>query len=289
MSAPKDQRRTGAPETAAPPPARYALGHHDSVLRSHRWRTAANSAAYLLAHLAAGTRILDVGCGPGTITLDFARAVGPDGWVLGLDQSESVIDEARAAASDAGIDNVEFAVGDLMDVDVGAQTFDIVHAHQVLQHVVDPVAMLRRMGRLTTADGLVAARDADYGAMTWFPSDAWLDRWLEVYRATARWYGTEPDGGRHLLSWARQAGLEQVQSSASAWCYATVDECGWWGSLQAERIVGSAITERILGADLASREDLEQMAAAWHRWAQADAAWFGILHGEILARPPRAR
>jgi ubiquinone/menaquinone biosynthesis C-methylase UbiE len=51
----------------------YTHGHHDSVLCSHAWRTAGNSAAYLLGELHPGQRLLDVGCGPGTITLDLAR------------------------------------------------------------------------------------------------------------------------------------------------------------------------------------------------------------------------
>ena len=51
----------------------YLHGHHDSVLRSHRWRTAENSAGYLIPHLAAGAEILDIGCGPGTITAGLAE------------------------------------------------------------------------------------------------------------------------------------------------------------------------------------------------------------------------
>ena len=53
------------------PDDRYTHGHHESVLRSHRWRTAANSCAYLLPHLRPDMSLLDVGCGPGTITADL--------------------------------------------------------------------------------------------------------------------------------------------------------------------------------------------------------------------------
>ncbi|MEX2562369.1 MAG: class I SAM-dependent methyltransferase [Nitriliruptoraceae bacterium] len=267
--------------------ARYTLGHHDSVLRSHRWRTAENSAGYLLPHLRSGMNVLDVGCGPGTITRDFARIVGPTGRVAGLDQSAEVLDEARGDAEAAGITNVDFLVGDIMALDVADGTYDVVHAHQVLQHLPDPVGALGHMRRITAPGGLVAARDADYAAMAWFPADPALDRWLEVYRAIARRNGTEPDGGRHLLSWALQAGLVGVEASASAWCYSTPAECRWWGDLQADRITGSAITGQIVEAGLADARELAEMGAAWRRWADAEGAWFGILHGEILFRVPR--
>ena len=63
------------PETA--PRDRYTHGHHESVLRSYTWRTVANSAAYLVPHLDPGLSLLDVGCGPGTITVDLARRLAP--------------------------------------------------------------------------------------------------------------------------------------------------------------------------------------------------------------------
>jgi ubiquinone/menaquinone biosynthesis C-methylase UbiE len=71
----------------------YSHGHHESVLRSHEWRTAANSAGHLLAHLAPGDDLVDIGCGPGTITLDLARRVAP-GRVVGVDSASAVVDQA---------------------------------------------------------------------------------------------------------------------------------------------------------------------------------------------------
>ena len=111
----------------------YTHGHVESVLRSHRWRTAENSAGYLLPRIHEGSRILDVGCGPGTITLDFARLASA-GFVAGVDRSGAVVQEARAAAVQAGVANVEFAVGDVYSLQHRAGTFDVVHAHPVLQH-----------------------------------------------------------------------------------------------------------------------------------------------------------
>src|SRR5437667_10374530 len=76
----------------------YLHGHHDSVLQSHRWRTAENSAGYLLPWLAPGARLLDIGCGPGTITAGLAGRVQA-GWVIGIDATAEALPAARAEAA----------------------------------------------------------------------------------------------------------------------------------------------------------------------------------------------
>ena len=262
----------------------YTHGHHDSVLQSHRWRTAANSAGYLLPHLHPGDSLLDVGCGPGTITLDIAGRVAP-APVLGIDASAAVIVDAADAAARSGVRNVEFAVGDVYALEHADASFDIVHAHQVLQHVADPVAALREMRRVCRPNGVVAARDSIYRAFTWYPRDARLDRWLELYCAVAQANGGEPDAGSRLRAWALDAGFGAVRASASAWCYADDQERAWWGDLWADRITKTALAARAQELGLATPDDLADLAAGWRAWAAAPNGWFAVLHGEILATP----
>jgi ubiquinone/menaquinone biosynthesis C-methylase UbiE len=128
----------------------YTHGHHDSVLRSHRTRTVDNSAAYLADRLRPGTRVLDVGCGPGTITVDMAARVA-SGEVTAIDASADVIKEAAALAAAQGVTNIEFAVADVYSLPYPDDSFDVVHAHQVLQHLTSPVAALREMARVGRA------------------------------------------------------------------------------------------------------------------------------------------
>jgi ubiquinone/menaquinone biosynthesis C-methylase UbiE len=262
----------------------YTHGHHESVLRSHRWRTAENSAGYLLPSLRPGLELLDVGCGPGTITLDLARLVAP-GRVVGLDREEGVLAEARELG--AGTGNLEFAVGDVYALDFPDASFDVVHAHQVLQHLTDPVAALAEMRRVCRPGGVVAARDADYAAMTWHPADPALDRWLELYHAVARANGAEPDAARRLLAWAHAAGFEDVTASAAAWCWSTLEEREWWSSSWQGRATSSAFAEQARGYGLATQGELEEIAAGFARWGESDDAWWAVLNGEILCRVPR--
>ena len=267
-----------------PPDDVYTHGHVESVLRSHRWRSAENSAGYLLPQIQQGSRILDVGCGPGTITTDLARLASA-GSVVGIDRSQAVIHEARAAADRAGVLNVEFSVGDVYSLDHAAGTFDVVHAHQVLQHLSDPVAALCEMGRVCAPEGVVAVRDSDYSAFTWFPAVPELDEWLDLYREVARGNGAEPDAGRHLKGWALAAGLEVVSSTAAVWCFSAPQDVAWWGGMWAERVVGSGMAEQALDRGLAGVDDLERLAQGWRRWAASPEAWFAVLHGELLCSP----
>ncbi|HEY0507729.1 MAG TPA: methyltransferase domain-containing protein [Blastococcus sp.] len=258
----------------------YTHGHAEPVLQSHRWRTAENSAAYLLPSLRPGLDLLDVGCGPGTITVDLAARIAP-GRVVGLDVSADPLPEARAAAARSGVE-VTFQVGDVYALEADDDSFDVVHAHQVLQHLTDPVAALREMARVCRPGGVVAVRDVDYGAFVSFPADPGLDAWLDLYHRVARANGAEPDAGRRLLSWAHAAGLRDLSATTSSWCYATPAEREWWGNSWAGRATSSSFAEQAVVYGLATPAELAEVAAAWLRWRDADDGWLGMLHGELL-------
>jgi ubiquinone/menaquinone biosynthesis C-methylase UbiE len=258
----------------------YTHGHHESVLRSHQWRTVENSAAYLLPHLHAGQELLDVGCGPGTITRDLARLVAP-GQVIGVDNIDDPLSVARGDGAEG---NLDFRSGDAYELPFEDDSFDIVHAHQVLQHLTDPASALREMRRVCRPGGLIAARDSDYAGMIWFPRIAGLDTWSDLYHQIARGNNAEPDAARRLVSWCQSAGFEDITTSASAWCFATEEERQWWAGLWADRVRKSSFANQALDRSLATRETLDQLADAWLEWAAAPDGWFAVPNGEVLCR-----
>lgn len=263
--------------------ASYTHGHHESVLRSHRRRTAEDSAAYLLPHLKPGFSVLDVGCGPGTITADLAARVAP-GSVTAVDQVADVLGEARTEVQQRNLSNVSFGTADVHNLEFPDDAFDVVHAHQVLQHVADPVRALREMRRVCAPGGVVAVRDADYAGFIWYPQLPALDLWRDLYRRVARANCGEPDAGRRLLSWAQQAGFDDITPTGSLWCYATPETREWWGGMWADRILHSAVARDLVSLELATSAKLEEISAAWREWAAAEDGWIAIPHGEIICR-----
>jgi SAM-dependent methyltransferase len=261
----------------------YSHGHHDSVLRSHSWRTAENSAAYLLPRLNSADRLLDVGIGPGTITLDLARRLS-EGWVVGVDSAPAAVAATQTRATAQGMRNLQLLVGDAYHLGFADASFDVVHAHQLVQHLARPVAVLREMRRVCAPGGLVAVRDADYSAMTWHPPSAALTRWLQLYQKVARSNGGEPDAGRRLFGWAHAAGFSDVDSSASAWCFAEPADIAWWSDTWAERLSHSDFGRQAVERGFSDPMELAQLAEGWRRWGKLSDAWFAVLHGEILCR-----
>ncbi|MGI8415636.1 MAG: methyltransferase domain-containing protein [Nakamurella sp.] len=265
----------------------YTHGHHESVLRSHRSRTAENSAGYLFPQLRPGLSLLDIGSGPGTITADLAELVAP-ARVTAVENTDAAMDLTRAEIAARGLHTVDFLTTDVHRMDLPDDSFDVVHAHQVLQHVGDPVQAFREMGRVCRPGGVVAVRDADYAGFIWFPESPLLDRWLALYREAALANGGQPDAGRRLLSWAHQAGFTDETVSVSSWCYATPEARAGWGGMWADRMLQSDLARQLVDSGAATPQDLQQISAAWRAWAADQDGWFQVPHGEILIRIPSA-
>ena len=230
--------------------------------------------------------MLDVGCGPGTISVDIARLVRP-GLVTGIDLSEDVIAIARRNAEGMVDGNLSFHVGDVYDLHFDDASFDIVYAHQVLQHLSDPIRALREMHRVLAPGGLVAVRDADYSKFTWSPQDARLDRWMALYHDITKNNGAEADAGRYLVDWIREAGFVESMPSVSTWLFRSDEERQWWGGLWADRVLKSEFASQGLEFELTTTAELNEIRLAFLEWADNPEADFAVVHDEVLARRAR--
>ena len=276
-SRPARSYRVGMSERA------YTHGYSDAVLGSHRHRTAENSAAHLLPHLREGMRLLDVGSGAGTITADLAHRVGPE-QLTALEVGDEAAAITRAELDRQDLHEVQVLVGDAHDMPFGDDEFDLVHAHQVLQHVADPVQVLREARRVLRPGGLVSVRDSDYEGFRWYPDSSGLARWMELYLRAARANGGTPDAGRHLMAWAHRAGFTVVTASASTVLHATPARRAAWGGAWERRILSPPLADQLLAEGWADAAELEEISAAWRDWAGHPDGWFVQLQSEIIAR-----
>lgn len=263
----------------------YTHGHHASVLRSHSWRNVANSADYLVKYLSPDMYVLDVGCGPGTISIDLAANYVPKGKVLATDFVTDPLEIGRKSAQEKNVQNIQFEQADIHNLSYGDNTFDVVHAHQVLQHVGDPIRALQEMLRVVKPGGYIAARDTDYMSFDWYPKNIegmqfWKDKYLEVALAN----GGDPLIGSSLHAKAREAGYDRkkLEISAGVWCYATDEEIAWWSDLWADRTLNSSFAVTAKDKEIATQEDLEYMSQAWTNWGNSDDARFILVHGQIV-------
>jgi ubiquinone/menaquinone biosynthesis C-methylase UbiE len=264
--------------------ATYSHGHHSSVVQSHARRTAANSAAFLIPHIKPTDHILDVGCGPASITVDFAALV-PQGKVIGGDSVTEVLNQARELAKSRGLNNITFQTVDGNNLPFEDGTFDIAFCHQVLQHVKDPIGVLKEMTRVVKPGGIIAARDADYRTFAWYPEPAALNKWGEVYQKVAKMNGGEPNAGRYLQSWAWQAGFpsENVQFSWDSWLY--IGEAAvTWGDSWSSRTLNSGFPTTAKQHNLVTDSELQEISQTWKDWGREKGAFIAIPNGEILCR-----
>ncbi|MBZ5736914.1 class I SAM-dependent methyltransferase [Nocardioides mangrovi] len=177
------------------------------------------------AGVGAGMRCLDVGCGGGEVTFDLARIVGPTGSVVGLDMDEVMLALARSVATERGLSKVDFHQADVSTwTDPAA--YDVVYARALLQHLPDPLDMLRRMWAAVRPGGVLIAEDTDSERAFCEPPNPGFDFVIRHYTALLAHRGTDANVGRRLFGYVRSLGAPDVHLSATLLPFSAGEEKG---------------------------------------------------------------
>jgi ubiquinone/menaquinone biosynthesis C-methylase UbiE len=265
------------------PPADSAA--YDDALRrahmpAHARRTAGANAAFFLPHLRAGMRLLDCGCGPGSITAGLAEAVAP-GAAIGIDASRAAIDAARLVQTDGA--NLRFAIADAFTLPFPDATFDAVFAHALLQHLPDPLAALREMRRVLEPGGVIGVADADHDGSIIAPHDPLLERSMQLLRdVRERSGGGDPRIGKQLRALLHEAGFVRAAASVTAASDGSDAVTGRTGEWQA-RYLESPVGGRAIALGLTTDDDLRSMVAAWRAWGAHPGAFWARFWCEAVA------
>ncbi|KAF7190610.1 putative methyltransferase C1B3.06c [Pseudocercospora fuligena] len=271
----------------------YVPGYKQEHIRPHAWRTAKNSAAYLLPKLQEMSskkpdlQLLDCGAGPGTVSASFAKLI-PQGTVVATDLSEEIIIRAKDFASAEGITNMRFQAASIYELPFEDNSFDIVHAHQVLIHLDEPPAALKEMLRVCKPGGIVASRDFT-GSDSYYPQSDLIEASRKLSKAVGKASGRTENIGVRLVSLAMQAGVSRsnIQASMSSWCYSTPEERDMWGGSMRDRLRSGGMRKTALEQNLGwTEKDMDDMANAWQEWIDAEDGVWGLMNGEVNITKP---
>ena len=265
----------------AMPDATYTCGDDPGVVAVHAGRTAAGEAAFFLPHLRRGMCVLDVGCGPGTITVGLAAAVAP-GRVVGLDVQPRVLGQARAHAAAHRTANVAFQAGSATALPFPDGAFDAVFAHTLLEHVREPLAVLREVRRVLRPGGVLGVRDIDWGSGVCWPPDPLVALAAALYARVWERSGGHPTYGRQLRGHLQAAGYGRVETAASFRWDGSLRSSQSFGELLAHRLRLPAFTQTILENGWADDATLQAACAACRAWSQHPDAFAAVLMAEAV-------
>jgi ubiquinone/menaquinone biosynthesis C-methylase UbiE len=241
----------------------------------------ARHAAFLLPYMKAGMTLLGCGCGPGTLTIGLARTIAP-GMVVGIDWEPGGVGQAQALGRAEAVRNVAFQVADVYALPFAAGAFDAVFAHTLLQHLRQPVAALQEMHRVLRMGGVAGIRTLDVGGQMLAPPRQELEAYFALKERVWQQYGSERRLGRHLRRLLRQAGFGRVEASASYDCYGTAEAVEAVARSEIARIKTTQAFDEAIEAGWTTRATLEQMMAAWQRWAGHPDAFYAVALCEAV-------
>ncbi|TKA63259.1 hypothetical protein B0A49_09164 [Cryomyces minteri] len=196
--------------------------------------------------------LLDIGAGSGTIIASLAGYI-PDGHVTATDISDQILTQAAEHAKSVGVDNISFQPANAYDLPFSDDTFDVVHARQVLVHLESPLGEIKEMLRVVKPGGMIALRECDLRMWSIWPETPALMAFHKRVLIGVHDLGVGSiDAGAKLVSWAIEAGvrIEQMTATWGTGCYSTPAERQVWECTMAERTVNSSMGRKAVRAGL---------------------------------------
>ena len=262
----------------------YTVGHKEGPLAYLRFRTAARSCGFFRHHILPASRILDCGCGPGSITVGLAQWA-PDGETIGIDLGAEQLEGARARARDLGVNNVAFRQGNIFELPFGEGSFDVVFSQTVLFHIPDPEKALAEIKRVLRPGGLVALRDGINSSIMIWPDEPLAREVARVTRLGAQRSGGNPDVGRELGTLLHSAGFNDVFLTLGFEQPERPEERAEYSSLVAGVIEGDLATLAV-SEGWSTAERLVQGVARLRDLANVPGSIWAIPFGQAIGRKP---
>jgi ubiquinone/menaquinone biosynthesis C-methylase UbiE len=260
-----------------------AHGVTPGLSMDYQKRRAGLQAAFLVPHLRAGMDLLDIGCGPGTITLGLAAEVNP-GHAYGVDHDSTHVAEATHLASDQGAANVTFQLADAFSLPFDDGAFDVAFENDMFIHLADrAVEAAREANRVLKPGGLLAAREADADLAVWGHRTDDLQVIDGLMKAWQAARGSDISLGLRLPSILRQAGFTPILKSVSADTKGDEEGVRSHARLTIDLLDGP-LGGAALAFGWADRATIGRLKESIRAWSNHPDAFFANVHIEVLGR-----
>ena len=248
-------------------------------------RSAADYADFLLPHLDDDFRLLDLGCGQGTITLGLAETVA---HVDGVDPAEEAFADARHYAAEHEIKNVEFRVGSVYGLDLPDDHFDACLCHSMLETLDRPLDGLIEIKRILKPGGVLGVACVEYGGLILAgPSHELLRRFYATRERMWLLENTaDPYRGRQLRGLLERARFDRVSATSKYFCYGTGEAVESFGVARAEDCGDGWYARSASKHGLATASDLDAMSRAWLEWSKSPDAYLAFAWCRALGWKP---
>ena len=272
------------PDQTSPAPG-YTMGYSEEFRQLLNRRSLETHATHLLPHLKPGLRVLDFGCGPGTISVGLARAVEP-GEVHGVDMEESQIELARAAAEAGGHGNATFHVGDATALPFEDDSFDVAHCHAVLMHVPDTQAALAEVKRVLKPGGIISSREMIVASSFSEPATDTLRSGWTMFGSLIAANGGHPQMGRELKNTFLETGFTNVRATASFDVFSAPEDVAFLHAFTVGWFFSPSVIAAATAYGLATHQQFDDWRAALDEWKDHTGAFGAIAFGEVVASKP---
>jgi SAM-dependent methyltransferase len=212
---------------------------------------------------------MDIGCGSGDVAFELTRRVGSTGQVVGVDLDDVKLDLARKQAEANRMSGVEFRRADVTELS-GEPTFDLLYARFVLTHLKDPLAALKRWGRILRPGGVILLEDIDFSGYFCHPPSPAHRRYVELYAKTVQSKGADPDIGPRLPSLLAAAGFSRIQLNV-------VQPMGVVGEVKLlPPLTMKTIADAVIAENQARPDEVEKLVAELFALAQDSTTVMGF-------------
>lgn len=256
---------------------KYGMGYSETFVNFLKKRRVETHAQFLLPYLKPGLKILDCGCGPGSMTIGFARC-SENGEVIGIDIEDSQLEIAREDARKAGVTNVTFQHASVLELPFADNTFDIVFSQGLISHFSNPLAVVLEQKRVVKAGGIVAAHNGYMSGAAFYPTNAILEEAYDLSKQPSIAHGGDPDIGIKLGKLFADAGFIDIKHTI----FCDTNDIKEMAYFCADEVLQREYNKKLLTQGKITLEKLQSYRDAWLDFAKTPHAFSYFPWGEVI-------